>query len=115
MCLLQETYFTSECTEWLSDIHHDDYICVSSYGTNHARGVSILVKTVNEIDIIGKRCDTEGRLCMAQLKVLDEIYTIVNVYAPNNDKDRLALFGKVEKWIKKLCRIYRELHCGWRL
>jgi len=100
VCLLQETYLTSECNEWLSELLHDDYVCVSSFGTNHARGVSILVKNVNEIEIISKRCDNEGRIIMIQLNVLDEIYTIMNVYAPNNDKDRLALFGKVEKWIK---------------
>lgn len=101
VCLLQETYLTDELTNRVEIMCDKKYVCISSYGTNHSRGVSVLIQNVNGIRIINKRCDNDGRLILVNLEILDEIYTVINVYAPNVDTKRNELLYKLENWITK--------------
>jgi len=99
VCLLQETYFTDDTKEWVENMYGNDFKCISSYGSNHSRGVSVLVKNMSELKIVNKRCDNEGRLILLNLAILDELCTVVNVYAPNTVKERGQLFNKIDKWL----------------
>ena len=101
ICLLQETYFTDNTNDLVGNLYDDKFTCISSYGTNHSRGVTILIKKMNDLKIVNHRCDNEGRLILLNLSILDELYTVVNIYAPNNEKQRTELFSKVEKWLSK--------------
>ncbi len=99
ICMLQETYFTDDNEQWINKMYDTNFTCISSYGSNHSRGVSVLIKKNNAIKIVNKRCDNEGRIILINLTILDELFTVVNVYAPNKEKDRSQLFNKLEKWL----------------
>jgi len=99
LCCLQETYFTDEYKEKLEHEILGTYTCISSYGTNHSKGVSILVRNTDHIKIVNTKCDCDGRIIMLNLMINEKPYTVINLYAPNVDKERRHFFTKLEKWI----------------
>ena len=75
-----------------------------SLGTSNSRGVSILLKPELDIkDIKCKYIDKEGRLLIINLKYKKNTFNLINVYAPNNYKERLLFFKKLENKIHTLC------------
>ena len=53
------------------------------------------------IEIINfKTCDM-GRTLLVNAKIGEEVLTLVNIYAPNSEKDRIDFYTKVENWINE--------------
>ena len=82
--LLQETFFTKEMEckiqqEWKGK-------CFHSYGTNHSRGVSILIKTNIDIVVESYFTSNEGRYVMTNLTLDDRKICVVNVYLRSHIK-----------------------------
>ena len=78
--------------EWDGDIF-------SNFGSQHSRGTAILLK--NKHDIINVHKSEDSRILLINVKVDDQIMTIMNVYAPNNVSDRKTFFTKIQKWLDK--------------
>ena len=96
-CLLQETYWTSEIIlklqrEWQGDIF-------LNFGSQHSRGTAILSKDKHNILNVHKSEDS--RIIFINIKIEEQILTIINIYAPNNANERKSFFSKVQKWIDK--------------
>ena len=109
--LLQETFFTKEMEfkiqqEWKGK-------CFHSYGTNHSRGVSILIKTNIDIVVESYFTSKEGRNVMTNLILDDRKICVVNVYAPTEKPHKDGYFKYLEKWItSKKVNSFPELIIG---
>ena len=70
-----------------------------AHGTNNARGVAILMPEKFNFDIKNKITDEQGRFISITLKIADERYTLVNIYAPTKDKvtDQIKLIQNLER------------------
>ena len=71
--------------DWGSDI-------IFSHGTNDARGVAILLPSQpSSFNIENSWSDTEGRIVMVRVKCEGESYTLINIYAPTKNHQKLQL------------------------
>ena len=43
----------------------------------------------------------DGRRLLINIKYNDKIFTLVNIYAPNNEKDRNDFFKRINTWISQ--------------
>jgi len=57
------------------------------------------------MNILSKRVDNDGRIILLNMEINDEPYTLINLYAPNTEKERKQLFKKVDKWLN----VYAEM------
>ena len=83
---LQETYSLPEdekiwSAEWGGKI-------VFTHGTAHSRGLCILLNPNSTFEFDNIHSDEHGRFLISKLKVNEEIFFIVNVYAPNDYRDQ---------------------------
>ena len=81
---LQETHSQVQTekfwsNEWGSKI-------LFSHGTANSRGVAILFTKGIEFEVEDTIIDPEGRFLLVNVKLNDEKYTLVNIYAPTKDK-----------------------------
>ena len=68
-------------------------------GTQHSRGTALLLK--NKHSILNIHNSEDSRIQLINVKIENQLITIMNIYAPNNSNDRKTLFSKVQKWIDK--------------
>ena len=91
---LQETYCKlnfMKCFNilWKGKILH------SVTDSAHSHGVCIMFKNNLNVEILNtKSCDM-GCLLLVNIKVNDEIITLVNIYAPNSETDRTIFMVKL--------------------
>ena len=65
---------------------------IYSHGTKDSKGVMILCPyDMQNFEIIDKWSDTDGRICMLKLKVGDDTFCLINVYAPTKNNQKLQL------------------------
>ena len=69
----------------------DSERCYFSFGSNRSKGVGIIVLNDN-IKVEKFHLDTEGRLIYIDINYNNVQFRIVNIYAPNNDDDRIEFF-----------------------
>ena len=74
--------------------------CFHSYGTNHSKGVSILIKKNVEVVVESFYTTTDGRNFMILLSLEDRNICVVNVYAPTENSKKDEYFKSLETWIK---------------
>ena len=65
--------------------------------SQHNRGTAILLR--NKHGIISFRKSDDSKILLINVKVDDQIMTIMNVYAPKNVNERKPLFTKIPKCI----------------
>ena len=76
----------------------------NSFGSNHGRGVSILIKGNSHISIkLVFSCD-EGRIVIIQADVDDKKFLLVNIYAPTEKRGKELFFLKLEKIVTDCSR-----------
>lgn len=83
--LLQETHTTLELennfkNDWSGPIFF-------SHGTNNSKGCCILVRPTLDFKTISIKSDDSGRLSLVECLINDVPVTIVNIYAPNEEKE----------------------------
>uniref|UniRef100_A0A3Q3L475 Endonuclease/exonuclease/phosphatase domain-containing protein n=1 Tax=Labrus bergylta TaxID=56723 RepID=A0A3Q3L475_9LABR len=82
----------------------------SSNGTPRARGVAVLIKTDRVTGVNLVYGDKEGRVividCMYETKNL----RIINIYAPNGEKERKTFFIEISKWWEGNCVIISDFN-----
>lgn len=61
----------------------------------HSRGVSILFKKNSKVEILNHYKSLDGRRLLINVKYNDQILTLVNVNAPNSEKDRIDFFKRI--------------------
>ena len=68
---------------------------ISSHGSSNSRGVAILFKNGIDCSINHKIVDPEGRYIILKACIQDKVYVLINVYAPNKDKDQVNFFNNL--------------------
>uniref|UniRef100_A0A3Q1BRK9 exodeoxyribonuclease III n=1 Tax=Amphiprion ocellaris TaxID=80972 RepID=A0A3Q1BRK9_AMPOC len=81
--LLQETHLLQSEEKCLSDSNYS--IIFSSCYNSRQRGVSILVHKRIPFTLNSTVTDSEGRYIIIQATIFNKLYSIVNLYAPNNE------------------------------
>ena len=89
--LLQETHFYNVNNILLIKSMFDSERCYFSFGSNRSKGVGIIVLNDN-IKVEKFHLDPEGRLIYIDINYNNVQFRIVNIYAPNNDDDRIEFF-----------------------
>lgn len=102
---LQETHSTVEAeTQWRNEWGAELITC---HGSSNSRGVAILIKKGVDCTIHKKILDPLGRYIILKAEIKDKIYVLVNIYAPNKDKEivtflnKLVITLKMRIWIPK--------------
>ena len=73
---------------------------ISCHGSSNSRGVAILLKNGIDCTIYHKIVDPEGRYLILKACIQDKDYVLINVYAPNKDKDELNFFNNLRSILK---------------
>lgn len=83
---LQETHSTSHDQRiWLSEWGGEGRF---SHGRSNSRGVATLFKRGHSFEIKKEISDQEGRFLLLQIKVREDIFTFLNIYAPTQSQSR---------------------------
>lgn len=91
---LQETYSTKNVEnvwkkQWKGEIFF-------SHGSQHSRGVLILIKNSLEFKLTSVRSDKEGRFIFLEAFVQDQKFLFVNIYAPNKLSEQTLFFDQIK-------------------
>ena len=97
---LQETHFTNEIINNLNREFSEQMYMYHSFGTKQSKGVSIFIKKNFTHNIIDQYQDKEGRVILLNIEIENNIITLVNLYAPNTEKERNTYFKTVQNFIK---------------
>ena len=90
---LQETHSTIKTdTQWKNEWGAQIITC---HGSSNARGVAILIKNGFDCTIHQKILDPLGRFIILKADIKDKTYVLINVYAPNKDKDLISFFNNL--------------------
>ena len=69
--------------------------------SSHSRGVCIILRKSLNYTVLNQHKSIDGRRLLLNIDINGEIYTIVNLYAPNVIKDRINFLKKNTTWIKQ--------------
>ena len=90
---LQETHLTPDL---LSNFEQQfKGTAVHSLGTSSSKGVAILIHSSVCHKVLNTYCDAYGRLIIVNVVIDTVTYTMVNIYAPNNQADRNIFFKQL--------------------
>ena len=87
---LQETYSSPDVenlwkTQWKGDLYF-------AHGSEHSRGVLILVKERLNFELKSCTHDTQGRYIILKGNVQEQPFVFVNIYAPNKTSEQCTFF-----------------------
>ena len=83
IAFLQETFLSQNIENIVSNEWKG--FCMYDHGTNHSKGVAILVRKDFPITIIDKYFKGDGRSVALRFSFNDHVYLGLNVYAPANN------------------------------
>ena len=63
---------------------------ITEFGTNHSKGTAIHFN--KNFNILNSHLSEDSRIILASIKIEDEIFTLLNIYAPNNMNERKCFF-----------------------
>ena len=90
ICFLLESYSTPEVEKiWKSQWKGELFF---SHGTEHSKGVLILVKNSLEFELKTAKVDPNGRFIILEANVQDQSFLFVNLYAPNKTNEQSTSF-----------------------
>ena len=96
---LQECYSTNLCTskwqnEWGGKV-------AFSHGTNHSKGVMILINPSLDCKSEKTITDKNGRFIIQKLSLDEQAIVLVNIYAPNDANQQVAFFSKLNHLLQE--------------
>ena len=68
--------------------------------SNHSRGVCIMSNTELQHEIITYYWDSERRKIFLKIKIANDIFNILNIYAPNSISEKKQFFNSLYQWIE---------------
>ena len=87
IAFLQETYSDKANEQrWIQEWEGSGYMV---HGTKHSQGVAVLFCKGLDVDVIKTKLDFKGRFIILHVKINDEKFNLINIYAPNRDKEQL--------------------------
>ena len=102
----QETFITQNiCKEIEKDFSLVGKIFSCFSDSSHSRGVSVLLShNLSNLEVIDIHKGTDGRKIMINATLLpsNRVFSLVSVYAPNNDKDKIKFIQECYVWVDTL-------------
>lgn len=90
---LQETHSTATAeNQWKNGWGAELITC---HGSSNSRGVAILIKKGVDCTIHKQILDPLGRYIVLKAEIKDKMYVLINVCAPNKDKDIVTFVNKL--------------------
>ena len=71
-----------------------------SHGSNHSRGVLVLIKDNLDFKIHSSKVDSRGRYIFLDAYIQDSPYFLLNIYAPNKCSEQFLFFKDVSDILK---------------
>lgn len=109
--MLQETFCTPKLEPYLR-ASWDGEVRLSLTDSCHSRGVAILFRK----NFPGKEVDyystKDGQLIIVNIELLGETISLVSLYAPNNETEKINFFKSVTNVIKSNCQNLNNLIVG---
>ena len=69
--------------------------------SSNLRGVVVLMKKGVEVIVHSKIVDPQGRFIILMIEFNDNLYVLINVYAPNKDKDSIKFLEALRTTLKQ--------------
>ena len=66
-----------------------------SHGSPNSCGTAILISNKATCTVLSTIPDPQGPFIISKVQVDDKVYVLVNIYAPNKDKDSVQFFRKL--------------------
>ena len=105
IAFLQETYSGADNElEW-----QDDWggTCLFAHGGKHSRGVLIALRKGLDYKVVSKKQDYKGRFLIYELEICDERLFLINLYAPNKEKEQCDFLTDLRNIMNRL-KVKRE-------
>ena len=100
ICFLQESYSTPEVEKiWKSQWKGELFF---SHGTEHSKGVLILIKNSLEFELKTLKVDQNGRFIILEANVQDHPFLLINLYAPNKTNEQSTFFEEISEELDNL-------------
>ena len=96
---IQESHFDKNLENTLCNESKQHFYF--SHGTTSSRGVAILINNKLQHEIIDEHKDNDGRIIMLNIEIENIIYSLINIYAPNNEQERNSFYKKLNEFIHK--------------
>ena len=100
--MLQETFCTAKLEPYLK-VNWKGEIRLSLSDSSHSRGVAILFRKNFVGNILNYYSSKDGRLIIVNIEIEGEIVSLVSLYAPNSEYDKITFFKTVTHLIKTHC------------
>lgn len=100
IAFLQETH----CTKSRTNCFKNSWSGLSYYGNTpspHSKGVGILFKQNLNVEVHNICDDESGRCLLLNVDIESKLFTLVNIYAPNDSNERGEFFKHVDQYINK--------------
>ena len=106
---VQETYSSTNVeqlwkNEWGGNI-------LFSHGSIHSRGTIILFRNHANVEIINHKEDYKGRFILLKIKINESLFTLLNIYAPNKEKEQMNFYDDLDK----VMSAEENSDCNWIL
>ena len=95
---LQETFWDDNFIERYKHLW-EGKIFYNNCPHKNRRGVAILISKECSYDITFNSCDTEGRNLKINVKIDNDVYRLVNVYAHKEIKEKIIFYKELTKCI----------------
>ena len=98
---IQETHcFDQETAEKWSQDWGPSKSSIWTTGSSNSKGVAVLFNPKNEYEISKTKIDLDGRYIYFNIKLADENFKFINIYAPNDPIERVLFFKKINSWVE---------------
>jgi len=98
VCYLQETYSSKGIEHfWKNQWGGQIYF---SHGSNHAKGVMILIRPGFNIEVEKAVCDSEGRYILLHANINGQHVVMLNIYAPNIENEQIEFYNRIQTLLK---------------
>ena len=100
IAFLQETYSTPEVVnEWKFQYRGQMFY---SHGSNHSRGVLVLISETLQFDLISLKEDIHGRFVAIQALVQEAPFLLLNLYAPTKCSEQCDFFELISSVLEDM-------------
>ena len=94
ICFIQESFSVQDSERmWKNEWGGEMFF---SHGTNHGRGVIILIRPRLDIKIVNTFTDNIGRIIVLDTLIQDEKISLINIYAPNMEENQVHFFNHLK-------------------
>ena len=99
LILLQETHSTVNVeAQWQQEYGGS---ILFSHGTNNSRGVAIVFRKDNDIDVTNVYNDDDGRILCINVVKEDLKFAVVNIYAPNIENLQIKFYVDLNNYFNQ--------------